>query len=122
MRSAGNAGTRGKAQLLENLAADLEPHPMAARFPNRSRSEAAANDRAPDGERRPIARDGPAQPLAAAPGRDRGAVCFRRENPGAQDDPGFRTPAPRTFAIDPADSGRADSGQSRRGTAGENVP
>src|SRR5205085_8784684 len=121
VRPAGNARARGKAQLLENLAAGLEPHPMAARFPNRSGSETAANGRAAGGERGPITRDGSAQPLAAASGRDRGAVRFRREDPGAQDNPRFRTTAPRTLAIDPADAGRAYSRQSRRGAVDENV-
>src|SRR2546423_888305 len=94
---------------------------MAARFPNRSGGEAAANSRATSGERGPVAGNGLAQSLAAIARRDRGPVRFGRKEPDEKDTSRFRAATARTAAIDRADAGRTGGGESGRGTISENV-
>src|SRR2546423_4373316 len=94
---------------------------MAARFPNRSGGEAAANSRATSGERGPVAGNGLAQSLAAIARRDRGPVRFGRKKPDEKDTSRFRAATARAAAIDRADVGRAGGGESSRGTISGNV-
>src|SRR2546423_13835679 len=94
---------------------------MAARFPNRSGGEAAANSRATSGERGPVAGNGLAQSLAAIARRDRGPVRFGRKKPDEKDTSRFRAATARAAAIDRADAGRTGGGESGRGTISENV-
>ena len=122
MRAPGNAIARREAELLENVAPDLEPRAVAARFSIRSGSEAAPNRGAASGERRAIARNGPAQSLAAIAGRDRGPVRIRGKEPDEEDNPGFRAATARAAAINRADARGTRGRQSRRGTTGADVP
>ena len=102
----GNAGIGKKTFFLAHMETDFFKRPVAAGFPARSGEQVARIGAAKSGKRCAVAGNRLARTLAAIAGHDRSAIRHECEKSHRKDGSGFRTPTPRTTAIDPARAAR----------------